>query len=50
MAKNEQSYANEYAIDIVMSLLIGHEYTFFDFDHKKFHFFPFVLGAHHFLM
>jgi hypothetical protein len=25
MARNEQSYANEYAIDVVMSLLIGHE-------------------------
>ncbi len=32
MAKNEQSYVNEYAIDVMMSLLIGHEYTFFDYS------------------
>ncbi len=32
MAKNEQSYANEYEIDVVMSLLIGHECTFFDYS------------------
>jgi len=50
MARNEQSHPNDYVANVVLWFLMAMDVHFQITHPKKIPFFPFVLGAHHFLI